>query len=655
MAKKALATVDAATSEPGREILVPLAKLYRSPLNVRKQGGADVQELAASILSNGILQNLVVTAETKKGRLTGRYGVVAGGRRLDALSYLLFAKRITSAYAVRCLEVDEDRAVEVSTAENVEREALHPADECAAFQAMIDAGKTIAEVANAFGITTTIVLRRLKLANVAPSLMSLFRSNEITGEQLMALALTDDHAKQEAVWRSASSWQRTPDQLRARLTEDEIDASSSSLARFVGVDAYEAAGGMVRRDIFSDDVNVGYLTDAALLERLAVEKLEAVAAGLEGVAWVHVRPHMDYAEMSAFGHAPTQLRDMTPEEFARHKALQAERETRLADIDSLEAACGEEGFSDDEQTRMEWLEEAVNAAENALDELRESVRVPDPAFSHLVGAVVTLAHDGTVQIRRNLVQPEDRAKIKQSATSNATHDDDSDDGGTTSAGVAPGKGEYSERLYRHLTAHRTAALQLAIATNSNVGLALTAWRLGKAIFDRYDYRSASAPVVHINVTIPQLNKDAPDLHDSPAGKQFDALRERWGSWYESLPGDGDKLLTWALLSADEATLHELIAFCVACSFDDVYPGPDEGQRDVAATVAHALTVDMADWWSPTATTYLAAIPKSKILDAVLEARGAEAVQPLKLLKKDALIAAAEQALAGSRWLPPPLR
>jgi len=128
MAVTAHTRVRQASDRATPEIPVPIAKLFRSPLNVRKQGGTNPSELAASILSHGVLQNLVVTPEMKKSRRTGRYAVVAGGRRLEALTHLVRDKRIPSHYPVRCIEVSEAEAIEISLAENTAREPLHPAD-----------------------------------------------------------------------------------------------------------------------------------------------------------------------------------------------------------------------------------------------------------------------------------------------------------------------------------------------------------------------------------------------------------------------------------------------------------------------------------------------------------------------------------------------
>src|SRR3546814_11091215 len=78
------------------------------------------------------------------------------------------------------------------------------------------------------------------------------RAEAVSLDQLMALAITDDHTAQEAAFYDAPTWQRSPHNLRDRLTEREIDAHRHPLVRFVGLDAYEAAGGGTRRDLFAE-------------------------------------------------------------------------------------------------------------------------------------------------------------------------------------------------------------------------------------------------------------------------------------------------------------------------------------------------------------------------------------------------------------------
>ncbi len=118
-------------------------------------------------------------------------------------------------------------------------------------------------------------------------------------EQVIALALTDDHELQDRLWFDAPQpWLREPHQLRAAITNEEVEVRNNPLVGFVTLAAYDAAGGFVRRDLFSDDENAGYIADAALLQQLATDRLIEVAQTIsgEGWKWVETRVKRDYRE-----------------------------------------------------------------------------------------------------------------------------------------------------------------------------------------------------------------------------------------------------------------------------------------------------------------------------------------------------------------------
>ena len=213
-------------------VSIPLNKLVASPLNVRKTGGQTIEDLAASIQAHGLLHNLVVA---KKG---DKHHVIAGARRFAALRKLAKEKAIPNTFEVPCRVIHAAGSTETSLAEDVIRTAMHPADQFDAFRSLVDEGMGVEEIAARFGVTATTVRQRLKLANVAPRLFELYRADEINLDELMALAVTDDHVAQERVWDSAQEWQRNPNTLRRALTESMVDAARDARALFVGIEAY---------------------------------------------------------------------------------------------------------------------------------------------------------------------------------------------------------------------------------------------------------------------------------------------------------------------------------------------------------------------------------------------------------------------------------
>ena len=272
-------------------IAIPLARLVASAANVRKTGAKDgIAELAASIAAHGLRQNLNVRPTESE-----RFEVVAGGRRLRALRLLVKQKRLPKDVAVPCIVIDAaEDASEISLVENTLRAAMHPDDQFAAFQGLVDGGMPVEDVAARFGVTPALVERRLKLAKVSPRLRGVFRKGELTLDHMMAFTVTDDHAEQERVWKELPQWNRDPEDIRAALTGEAL-RFDHPLARFVGVEAYVAAGGGVMRDLF-DEANEGYLSDRVLLFQLASDKLDAAVAEVkaEGWKWAKAELERDY-------------------------------------------------------------------------------------------------------------------------------------------------------------------------------------------------------------------------------------------------------------------------------------------------------------------------------------------------------------------------
>ncbi len=64
---------------------------------------------------------------------------------------------------------------------------------------------------------------------------------------------------------------------------------------------------------------------------------------------------------------------------------------------------------------------------------------------------------------------------------------------------------------------------------------------------------------------------------------------------------------------------------------------------------------MTAYWTPTARSYFARVTKARIGEGVTEAVSEAAAERLAGLKKPEMALAAEQAMAGSGWLPALLR
>ena len=618
-------------------ILVPLSQLLprRSKRNVRTTPRQSIPELAASIARVGLLQNLIVILAADGEQ----YEVVAGDRRLTALKLLAKKKRIAADVEVPCLLVADASARTVSLAENVQREAMHPADQFAAFAALVKEGRPIEDIAADFGVSPLVVQRRLKLANVSPRLLADYRAGAATLEQLMALTITDDHAAQEAAFYGAPEWQRNPSALRDRLTEREITATHP-LVRFVGLDAYTAAGGGIRRDLFAEGDAGTYLTDAALLETLVRDKLSALAEDVraEGWTWVEAVPHMSYAERQAFQSAPRQRREPTAREARRIASLQ----TRLDKID----AELQEAYDAEDEDKTETLEPRREQVAEKLQAIEEVLQDYAPDVRAVAGAIVTLDREGEAVIHRGLLREAEAKALRtlerlRQGCGNAEGDAENDGAGEDAEQSKAAN--LSDRLAQRLSAHRTAALQIEVAQHPHVALAVLVHGMVQTVLQPNAYGDGLPLGMRLTVQ-DRLDSMAPDWPESPAAVALRTLQEVAG---EALPQDSAELFA-VLLAMEQDALVKLLAVCVAATVDVVTPRATP--RQPGAELAQAVGLNMAAWWKPTAEGYFRHVAKAAILEAVGEF-APEHVTRLAKLKKADIASEAERLAEGTGWMP----
>jgi ParB family chromosome partitioning protein len=310
---------------------IPFNKLVLSQSNVRRlKAGVSIEDLAEDIARRGLLQSLNVRPMLDAERAeTGTFEIPAGGRRYRALERLVKQKRLSKTAPIPCIVRDlsvETSAEEDSLAENVQRVGLHPLDQFRAFKALREQGAGEEEIAARFFVPPAVVKQRLRLASVSGKLLGIYAEDGMTLEQLMAFTVSTDHARQEQVWEALQqSYDKEPYLIRRQLTERAVRASDRR-ARFVGLDAYEAAGGAVLRDLFEEDGG-GWLQDVTLLDRLSTEKLAAEAEKIAGEGWKWIEVAVDFR----YGHAHHLRRldgvevELTPDEQAAFEALTAEQ------------------------------------------------------------------------------------------------------------------------------------------------------------------------------------------------------------------------------------------------------------------------------------------------------------------------------------------
>ena len=654
---------------------IPFNKLVLSGSNVRRtKVSVAIEQLADDIARRTLLQSLTVRPVLDAGGAeTGLFEIPAGGRRYRALELLVKQKRLARTAPIPCIVRIDGLAEEDSLAENVFRVPLHPLDQFRAFLALREKGQSEEEIAATFFVSAAVVKQRLRLASVSPALLDAYAEEVLSLDQVMAFTVSGDHERQEQVFeRLKSAHSKEPHVIRRLLTEGAVRAADKR-AVFAGVEAYEAAGGIVLRDLFQGDGG-GWLQDVVLLDRLVAERPEREAAAVraEGWHWLEVAPDFPYGH--TFG-----LRQLRGEEVPLTDEEAAEQEALVAEYEQLEAAHPDaELMTDEADRRMTEIEARMTA-------LEERPVMFDPAEVARAGAFVSIDADGSLLVERGYVRPEDELPVApepdagpdEAAADTAARLDGS---GSTSAvamrnesagvagnepiaagpddGAEPAEPEEEEdgikplpdRLMAELTAHRTLALRHAIGEHPEVAFLAALHALCLKLF--YPYTQDTCLEIELRQTA--LTAQAPGLGESEPAR---AMRARHQGWAGALPREAADL--WdALAAADDDTRQRLFAHCIGASVNAMHEAWNRRPRALAhaGRLAGALRLDMAKaGWTPTVDSYLGRVTKARILQAVREGKGAAAAERIVHLKKGEMAEQAQDLLAGSGWLPEPLR
>ena len=636
---------------------IPFNKLLLSACNVRRvKAGVSIEQLADDIARRTLLQSLAVRPVLDAdGAETGMYEIPAGGRRYRALELLVRQKRLAKTAPIPCVIRTDGIAEEDSLAENVQRAPLHPLDQFRAFLVLRERGQSEEEIAAAFFVSVAVVKQRLRLASVSPKLLEAYAEDGLTLDQLMAFTVNGDHARQEQAYeRLSQSYVKDAYVIRRMLTEGAVRASDKR-ALFVGVEAYEAAGGTVMRDLFQGD-DGGWLQDPALLERLVAETLgrEAEAVAAEGWAWVEAAPDFPYGHTYGLRQLRGETLALTAEEEATRHALSAE-------YDQLE-----ESYADAEELPDE-VEQRFTEIETTLGALAARPVAFDPEERARAGAFVSIDGAGALKVERGYVRPEDELPVPAEPETDAGTDGNTMEGepayAAFSAGTVYGSPDVAaepeeedgirplpDRLLTELSAHRTLALRVALGERRDVAFLAALHALCLRAFYGYGLNSC----LELELKSVAFAAQAPGLNDTALAR---ILAQRHQDWAAKLPKQPEDL--WATLAGlGELSREALFAHCVGLSVNAVHEAYCRRPQALAhaGVLAEAVDLDMAAaGWTPTVDGYLGRVTKARILQAVREAKGEPAAQRIDHLRKGEMAEAAQALLAGSGWLPEPLR
>lgn len=250
------------------------------------------------------------------------------------------------------------------------------------------------------------------------------------------------------------------------------------------------------------------------------------------------------------------------------------------------------------------------------------------------GAIVRIGHEGELDVSRGLIHPDDmKAERRQ-----------------------PEEGEEAPKevaaipaaVIRDLSAHRTAAIRLAMAENPQVALAATVHVLALPLIGGREFNSC--------LEISLRSTKAPDhVAVKDDCKAHAALVDHAAYWGERLPSNPSELFGWCLEQSQDVLLS-LLAYCTALSVNAIQERFDYTTHSLshAESLAQSLSLDMAEHWTPSVEGFYGRISKAGLL---MLAKDAGATLSLVIGNVKKLEAARDvmQAISQTNWLPPIFR
>ncbi|MET1756486.1 ParB/RepB/Spo0J family partition protein [Novosphingobium sp. RD2P27] len=572
---------------------IALNKLALSELNMRKVKPKAIDAMAADIQARGVLQNLVGYEEGQKVK------ICAGGRRYRALKLLQKQKAIPGTFEVPVEVRSKDEALEISLAENAQREDMHPADAVMAYRAIIDSGKEVEDVAASFGVSPAYVRRVLKLAALHPTILKAFQKDEIGMGSAQAFALTDDHDRQLEVFKRTGD---NPHQIRAMLTQEKMADDDKSF-QIVGEEAYLAAGGTFTTDLFGER---RYCDDPGLVMDLLQDRLEAIAKAAREDGWRDAEAQLSRPDSFWMRThlEPAGEREPTEDEAAELTQIEAAIAKRESEIED------DEHFYDDELRDLGRKQKAI------LGSLK--VFTDEQKAEHTL--IVFVGYDGI-----------DQVAFTRSSRGSAGAD-----------GPKPPRPDYSQKVMDQLGAIRTLAVREAVAGDPELALDVLLNGLLAQVQGRgFSFEQAA-----------EIRAENSPFHIDEAVMAHSSMREIDELAEADLARVGEEPTLATFREIDTETKLRLLAYCVASQITSLSFHSE--RDDQLAQIAEAAQINMVEKWEPNQAFY-DQLSKATLFKLLAEGCGEGAVENCQKMKRADLAVAVNERLAGRGILPPALR
>ena len=588
---------------------VKVKNLSLSKDNVRKRNReAGLDELAASIAAQGLLQNLIVTPLKKAGTFT----VKAGGRRLRAIQHLIEQGKLPADHEVPVLVLTDGAAsVGASLTENRQRAAMNPADECLGFKILTDQfNMTVEEVAIQQAVTVRFVEQRLRLADLAPAVFEALGAGEISLGVAQAYAVTADTDRQARVFEQMKHayYGNQPDNIRRAILNGTVKANDAK-ARFVGREAYVAAGGRIEGDLFTVEAGDENWTDVDLLEELAAKKLEAAAAELaqeQGLAFVTpiAATNVPYDMERQLHEFHATGRPLTDKEQARVDDLSVENDDLVEQL---------EGSLSEGTPEAEAANDRLDEIERELEEIDATRKAIDPVVKAQLGTFVYIGGDGQARLHARLFSEKPVVDPNaQVGKPNGTAGNTGNGGDDVNLGS-----KLSATLVDELATQRRQILVAHLASDPAVALDLAIFLMAQDVVFANSYIRDHSTLKASAAQMPIFAfRDEASMASQTIEDQRQHLDTSWAG-HTTMSERFD-----AFRALDEQARGAWVAFSIAQTLEPTLNIADGGRSNgFHDHLGRILDIQVANWWRPTAENFFGRVKKDIMLDALQDIGG----------------------------------
>ena len=631
------------THDLGRICLEDLAPMKEVLRNTPAQQDAH-KEMVASIRAHGMLHALVVRKEEEC------YRVIGGHRRFAALKELAAAGDIKADSMVPCTIEEGLDDTEVALAENTVRVAMHPADQAVAFAQLAEQGASEDDIGVRFGLSARTVQRRLRLGRLAPEILEAYRQGEIETEIAHAYACTANTERQLTVFKAVnhadnSYYSSTPRIVLERLEADHL-RSDSPLAKFVGAKKYHAEGGQSEATLFAD---YSVFSDIDLLNRLAVEKFERIAARLEKEGWKWVEYIVDSSPWEVI-HKCTKLYHQPATPTAAEEAI----------LDAAKAWDKEhDGISYDElhpelQAECDKLQEQHDNVQQALRDRR--IWTDEQKAGS--GVVLFLGNGGKTGKEEGLVNPGDPVPGRDDTSSNGA--DTGAGGSVTGRADAPEQPQpkgYSQGLRESMTELRNAVLRAAVRENPEIANDLLVFNLALSL-KTSRWGDDVSTIFHPTLPLGTREESPSRLGVPGASEAMNGYINdpKWSpDWIGPKKSVGEMFEAYRALSAEEkgqiaSIVASRLLLCEPGGEDTKYDAHDAIDKELGLSFAPRLLDVDPEVWS--VETYWGRLRKDQIIEEAGPYLGDDwKVEAAKMKKGELAADAAKRMKQFPEWLP----